>query len=1187
MSMSDNNYISINKMESDLHARLMPRPRVGKQKEREEKQKEREEKKKEPEKKKKKKKKGRKRLSAEEKERRKQAREQKTINNIKSRYNVLSNALSRLANIDAKKLHILDNQDKKYYQNKWRAVKMRTRRILDSYIKKSDINSLLKLRIDSNSQETDYFKLTPTQLKKLISGENKIFSDSKSKYVLEIVVEDEKFPQQFTLRGKTVEKLKNILSHSRVLLEKNEQVGSDKLDQIVASQITGARIREIKKPDQDVKIFQRNGGFFKQILSINLDLSRYQIYTKEQLNEIKTINQCLIHCLELSGVERKLIHSLIESLNPEIKKHNKYRFNISTYSLLKIAEKIRQQIILYKKDTKHKTRFTKYPKTIPENWEEQEPIKIALYDNHYFLYEDTKYTSYSVKHYDDVKDLKNFHNICEFNRKDKLYKRKRKTARMNSLDLVHYLKNEGKFVDDAKLLYKLHKNQEKSNYFEYCLDNVDDEQREFSSSDMDIPDLNKIFFADCESFVNGPYNELYLLGVVNYQSDDVKIFNTCDDRNTRITVMRFLNFVTNRGTQNARVYFHNLKYDYNILEKYFQKIIRKISNGSTLYSVTIMFKMKKVELWDSYKIINTSLRDFNKMLDLPPHLHKKEAISYNYYTRKNNNKKCSKETYRQLLSNKEQKIFDENTHDIKSGEFNPLEYYKEYLRLDCLVLKEGLVKFSKIINVIGKGSVCMWSCRTISKIGFEMATKNNCFKDCYEISGSLRSYVSKACIGGRVFVNPKFKKKVLLGKMADGDARSLYPSSMFRLKIDGLGFPKGKCKKFPTPDLYNWRTKDYCVLTIKILKVNKFQQIPSISYKCKKTGIRIYTNEPPNSQLFIIDKLTLEEWVKHHKIDFEIIDGIYWDNGFNQNISDYMSSLYNRRNQAKRDKNKALSNILKLLMNSTYGKTIVSQKFEKISFKNSHKWVKEEKNNGEVDWILSPSTDVQRYLFQNFETIVSVRKINDTQVEVISEKRDEDFNLAQCGAIVLSMSKRIMDEVLSICNEKEFPVYYTDTDSIHLRTDDLTKLSGIFKERFGRELEGENLGQFHDDFDLKGGDDSEVKTFAKRSIFLGPKSYIDHVVAVDRNCKELKEKYHVRLKGITSEGIEDATKKFSNMPSKYEKNIFGLFNYLADGHEWSFVLNPYNKEENSKKQLFDISNGRVRFRDEFIRKIKF
>ena len=58
------------------------------------------------------------------------------------------------------------------------------------------------------------------------------------------------------------------------------------------------------------------------------------------------------------------------------------------------------------------------------------------------------------------------------------------------------------------------------------------------------------------------------------------------------------------------------------------------------------------------------------------------------------------------------------------------------------------------------------------------------------------------------------------------------------------------------------------------------------------------------------------------------------------------------------------------------------------------------------------------------------------------------------------MSKRIMNEVMCLAEDNEIKVYYQDTDSMHLKERDIDTLAAKFKETYGRELIGKEMGQF-------------------------------------------------------------------------------------------------------------------------------
>ena len=57
-----------------------------------------------------------------------------------------------------------------------------------------------------------------------------------------------------------------------------------------------------------------------------------------------------------------------------------------------------------------------------------------------------------------------------------------------------------------------------------------------------------------------------------------------------------------------------------------------------------------------------------------------------------------------------------------------------------------------------------------------------------------------------------------------------------------------------------------------------------------------------------------------------------------------------------------------------------------------------------------------------------------------------------------------MNKVFSCADDCGAKIYYQDTDPIHLNYDDVDKVVKRCKEKYGLELVGEDLGNFHVDF---------------------------------------------------------------------------------------------------------------------------
>ena len=72
-----------------------------------------------------------------------------------------------------------------------------------------------------------------------------------------------------------------------------------------------------------------------------------------------------------------------------------------------------------------------------------------------------------------------------------------------------------------------------------------------------------------------------------------------------------------------------------------------------------------------------------------------------------------------------------------------------------------------------------------------------------------------------------------------------------------------------------------------------------------------------------------------------------------------------------------------------------------------------------------------------------------------------------------------MNEVMTLSEDLDIKIFYQDTDSMHIEKDKLKLLENEYLKVYNRELIGDKMGQFHNDFD-------EVKDgYTTESIFLG------------------------------------------------------------------------------------------------------
>jgi hypothetical protein len=134
----------------------------------------------------------------------------------------------------------------------------------------------------------------------------------------------------------------------------------------------------------------------------------------------------------------------------------------------------------------------------------------------------------------------------------------------------------------------------------------------------------------------------------------------------------------------------------------------------------------------------------------------------------------------------------------------------------------------------------------------------------------------KCMVGGRTMCANNQKHRVT-GRISDFDAVSLYPSAMKRLG----GYLKGSPKVLSNKTKAFLDTCDGYFIQIKINKVDKLYEFPLMSY-INDAGVRIFTNEP--QETLYVCKIDLEDLIEFHNIEYEIIDGYYYDEGRNNKL---------------------------------------------------------------------------------------------------------------------------------------------------------------------------------------------------------------------------------------------------------------------------------------------------------------
>jgi hypothetical protein len=418
---------------------------------------------------------------------------------------------------------------------------------------------------------------------------------------------------------------------------------------------------------------------------------------------------------------------------------------------------------------------------------------------------------------------------------------------------------------------------------------------------------------------------------------------------------------------------------------------------------------------------------------------------------------------------------------------NIIDYSIYYCKKDVDVLLQGLTRFNNDLKQVFQDNNVKFegieNYVSISSIGYSLAGKFGCFHGCYELAGKPQNFIMRSVLGGRVMLN-KNKKIVIDDAIQDFDAVSLYPSAMSKMKL-----LKGKPKIIPNDKPFNPFDYDGYFIEINIKKIDDIYGFPLIFKRDKKKS-KIFVNEPINH--YYVDKTTLLDLIEFYpNFQFEFLRGYYYNDGFNCVINKFITDLFELRRKYKILKN-PLETTIKLLLNSIYGKSILKATPCKIIAIN--------KNN------------LDRYVIQHQNEIVEINTNDDIETAYIKIKDSvaDHFNLCSFGCMVLSQSKHLMNRVMCLAENNGIEIFYVDTDSMHIRDKDIIKLSKLFKDKYGEELIGSNLCQYHSDFAPINGKPS----WSIKFIGLGKKAYLDVLTNEDGD-----KDYHIRMKGCAIQSI--------------------------------------------------------------------
>ena len=928
---------------------------------------------------------------------------------------------------------------------------------------------------------------------------------------------------------------------------------------VSTNQITEIKLFGKRNLGKEIKnvIYADNGGSFypykinekfKQNHALIKKLKRYQIFTNLKRRAFK--ENCLVYAMRQTNLFSEAILD-----NMRLTCFTRY---ISKKQLqeLGVMYNIKFNVIKYRLDankwddiTLGKNKFFGSVK------DDALKIKLALINGHYILNEDVKGVStFYLKNYDDIenncKDITQENKFKIVKKSNGKYKQdKSMYHEMKSYDFVKFMTSDQQTwaFDD---LCHLQNNLYEFNTIEIKdLNNFTDRDFKAFEAHQEPKEnkITKIYFADTETDTSGPYHVAFCIAYAEQDELDENFNIVKEHPKINFEFGRdCLNKFLDKIEDHSLVYFHNLGYDIRQFNEYI--INKECCKNTKVMNAEIIYNDKTIYFKDTLSIVSMKLADFPKSFNLE--CGEKEMFPYKYYTFDNFDKLgckgvISEAGKQELKHNWNQQQFEENLNKLgiaKDNYFNMVEYVKFYCCQDVRILKQGFQKFRKMCWESLKIDVN--KTLTAPSLANQYFTREIYEKipDYYLYGGIVRAFIQKAVYGGRCMTRLNRRWSVN-EELADFDAVSLYPSAMKRLYC-----VKGKPEVLKSEELStSYLLNNTCaedeqpnknkpistyVVEILITNINKHLAFPCIVYKDKETN----TNKNDDSEIAIgktavVDNITLEDWVKYNGLECEVIRGYKWTGEKSFLIMDIIQNLHLLRCEYKKTKN-PLQLVIKLIMNSAYGKMIQKPITTTTEFKREHVKIFNKKTQEyEDDYPLA------KYLIKNSAKVISYIQVNKNLYAIkVNKQIDTFYTNTLLGVQILSMSKRIMNEVMCTAEDIGIKIYYQDTDSMHIQKDKINYLAEEYKKRYGRELIGKNLGQFHNDFD-------EVENgYAYKSIFVGKKMYVDML-------KNENDKYgiHYRMKGVNL----DCVKLYAE-----ENNIeiYDIYNKLYNDEAITFNL---------------------------------
>lgn len=628
----------------------------------------------------------------------------------------------------------------------------------------------------------------------------------------------------------------------------------------------------------------------------------------------------------------------------------------------------------------------------------------------------------------------------------------------------------------------------------YSENDLKDDCKELTISKSRNPSNPHIWFADFETTTEGEVHKPYCVCASDGENE-LKYWLHNNPEKETLNFLRHL-LKSSPESSNPIVYFHNLTYDINFLSTF---IISGIKDKTGRWiSAELIIKIndtrRMIYLRDSYSLIPSKLSQFTSMFNIPT---TKEIMPYHLYTDDNLKKEHTGdfmmiETFVKSLEVEPSLVLEainKSEAKIDDSHISLRLYAMYYCMVDVKVLREGFRIFREGIK--SEFDLDVIEFLTISSLANKLLVDKIIDFPVFKYKGPLRAYLQQAVYGGRVMTAYNKKHKVK-GTIMDFDAVSLYPSAINRLseKPFPIGYPKFIEDFEEWTELSEEQKPKHFIVDVIVEEATKSLPFPLVVKGGGGMDGRNYVNSPEAvGTRLTVDDIMYNDLINFQGCKLKVLGGIYWPEE-SQEVSNALGTLirdcFEKRKYYKSQGN-PVQTIYKLILNSIYGKTIQKPITHDIRFVHEY--------------------NMDKFLDKNLYKIASITQVANSKRSLIKLRKniDEFKNTALLGIKILSMSKRIMNEVL--CLNPNSKIYYTDTDSLFIEEDDLNILVKDFEAKYNRKLVGSNLGQFHSDF--------PEGYKAVQSIFLGKKAYVHKLKNEKGDIK-----YVSRLKGIPESAIE-------------------------------------------------------------------